>query len=617
MRVYPSQPKASATKPRFGAGAGSLPALGRLTGMADHLSSKVNRTRSHQMILEDFFGFGVLCSAMELARGYLYGNNTPNWLAAGERLAREAGSILTDNILGGVVGLGVGAASCKLLDKSYSNTFTNFDTIALFQDLLPTAPKPGAVANNAHQQFLEALAQRISNETQGEGFSKALTSLQTIWTQGAANTKNAAQATQTEAIKLAQALNKSSFDLKLTVGSRQLVYKLDHLLDDVRLFAGHMSKQAPTQGETQWAALAQKALKNTNVLKKWKLGIGLTTAMAATFSVPMVINGFTRHFRGIKYYPGEIGLHKNDSAANTTPNASGESWIEKHFPYVSQSLKRGQWLPLLTSLVPLFAVGCFDTEARGVLNPFAKKNGARLWNMFDFVKQFPYTSPQQMGSIFAFLITARLLCTRTDNEFRERLVDSGLGWALWILGTPVIKNAVAKMLDKGWFVGEANRTLLLKKEGGLRTKAEIENLLNSELRIEEKAITQQMIASTRKANVWLSVGSSLATMVLMGVLGSFWNIYSTRRNEQEKQAKRALQTPQPPVPTPLTYTQPAMSPVTPLLNPFPAPLPAVFAPVSPFTLTAAPSAMMPNGANPPVLNPFANPVASPFYPTPS
>ncbi|MEB3029894.1 hypothetical protein VJI72_08895, partial [Parvimonas micra] len=79
----------------------------------------------------------------------------------------------------------------------------------------------------------------------------------------------------------------------------------------------------------------------------------------------------------------------------------------------------------------------------------------------DFSKKLPFTGTQQMAAGFAVLITARLLGSRSDNEFRERLIDSFAGWGLWIFGTPLLKKGIA------WLSDRSGKTQLLK-DGALR-----------------------------------------------------------------------------------------------------------------------------------------------------
>ena len=160
-------------------------------------------------------------------------------------------------------------------------------------------------------------------------------------------------------------------------------------------------------------------------------------------------------------------------------------------------------------LAPLgLAVGLFDTVTRRWNNPFRPGFAKKLRDLYDFGKGFPFTTQQQMASLFAALISARLLISRSDNEYRERLVDSGLGWAFWILGTPIIKRLAARWLDR------AHGTHLIKSVDGrleLRTRAEIDRLLRH-------SVSSAAYRNTLQKHIWLGAVSNLVTLVLLGVV---------------------------------------------------------------------------------------------------
>jgi hypothetical protein len=184
---------------------------------------------------------------------------------------------------------------------------------------------------------------------------------------------------------------------------------------------------------------------------------------------------------------------------------------------------------MLLALLPIpIAAGVFDTVNWKFLKPFSK-----AWrNSLDFSKSAPFTTQQQMAATFALLIISRLMASRSDNEFRERIVDSGLGWILWILGTPIIKRAVAGYLDH-----KAEQGLLLKEvpigpgqtRKMLRTSAEI-NQLGEYMH----KVSPEMIAKAQKQLKWISRGSLLSSLVLLGIIEPFVAIQWTKYNSRKK-----------------------------------------------------------------------------------
>jgi hypothetical protein len=297
--------------------------------------------------------------------------------------------------------------------------------------------------------------------------------------------------------------------------------------------------------------------------------------MAATFAVPYAINHATKRLLGIDYYTGEIGLKDRPQSGKNSvppqafglmPNPSGPTPLfaqssvfsrftatqpetstqtkKKRAYYARESWQNGNKWPLLLSLLPLpVAAGMFDTVHWKGLKPFSK-----AWrNALDFSKSAPFTTQQQMAATFALLITSRLMASRSDNEFRERLIDSGLGWGLWILGTPAIKRSIAGYLDK-----RAGQAILLKdvpvgpgqSRKMLRTKAEIDKLAGY-----MDDITPRTLTKAQQQLRWLSHGSLLASLALLGIVEPFIAIQWTRYNENKK--ARQANMPQASAPLPL------------------------------------------------------------------
>ncbi len=497
-----------------------------------------NRTR--EMLVEDMGAFGVLRSGINLVRGYFYGNGQLNFVAAGERLVSEVGSIFTDNILGGIAASSLG----KRLDKrwgSYSNGWTDYPTLELFKSIAQNSPD--------EQAFLANLAAQIAPDKQ----EAALETLKTAW--NGISKQNRGEVTA----NLARAIGQDRFDIKIN----NEPFKLDTLLDDVGLLGQQSRKLSSKFPQKPWQTLTRDTLQSTLKAKNLKLAcVGL--GLAATFAFPFINAWNTKKLFGIDYYPGNIGLQEGRQATNAPQPTQQQARSQQnpaYSPFIAarqtpteaskknagqqsyalESWRNGNRWPMLGALAPLvFASGLFDTVNRKFLNPFKPGFKNTLRKLFDFGKAWPFTTQQQMASAFAALITARLLCARSDqnpnlrgNEYRERLIDSGLGWGTWILATPFFKKQIGQWFDK------SQGTRLLKEVNGqkvLRTRAEIENLLPY-----VKGVSREVAENTLKKHIWIGAGSTVATMVLLGIIEPVLGILWSKRNAA--QAPRQTNTP--------------------------------------------------------------------------
>ena len=531
--LQPLRPPSLSPAVRF---SGMVP-MGRATQSVDRVFGWLGKSRTREMLVEDFVGFGFLRTGMDLFRNAIFGTTGLNFVAARERLFREGASIFTDNIVSGLAAYGIGAVADRKLG-AFSNGFTDYPTMELFRDAAQNSP--------GEQAFIKALAARIrpgDAQLQGQ-LRQGLTEL---WRNPAMAASEKGQLAE----RLGKSLKQEGFDL--TIGKE--AFKLDALLDDLSLFSKQMRKLgqqesgnlAGTAGQ-KWQAVANGTLKNTLRIKNWKLacvGIGL----ASTFAVPFINRWMTRRIDGIETYPGELGLRQNKpvapaalrpafkggaqsavsrpgfaqfqaarAIASQSPTPAANPFAQA-CPYVNQSWQDGNKWPLLLAMLPLpFAAGLFDTVSRRFVNPFKKGFGKYLRNSFDFAKGAPFTTQPQMASMFALLITARLLCSRSGNEFRERLVDSGMGWVLWILGTPLIKKGIASVLDR------RTGSQLLKSVNGkqvLRSRGEIQRFLTGAVR-----------ETTLKKSIWLGAGATVASMILLGIVEPLIGILWTKRNAE-------------------------------------------------------------------------------------
>jgi hypothetical protein len=502
---------------------------------SDWLSHKLNwleATRSRQLIVEDVMGFAFLRTGLDLMRGYINGSGGLNIPAGSERLVREGASIATDNILSGITAQWIGNRFFDKKGKGFSNGFSSYPVLELFQNLLD---KRGI---HSESHFVDALAEHFapSNDVFRQG-------LQAAW-QHDLSSMTKAQKSETlaqQAKILAQQLKQTHFDLEEGV-------QLPDLLDDLHLLKVHLIQKPSTLlQKTKWRATAREAIQQTLRAKNWKLG-AIALGLGTTALVPMMNVGLTKALFNINFYPGEIGLRDPQQLSDESPPPifRAKSFASRYFPYITKQNEQGNALPLTFALLPLvFAFGLFDIAQRRWINVFAKNGFKALRNAFDFQKGWPYTSPQQMASMFALLISSRLLCARSDNEYRERMVDSFAGWGVWIFGTPLLKVALGRLLDKGLMPGV--RETCLRQGKRLRTTTELDLLQTLWLQneksgkpflLEGKTITKEMLHSSRKAGVWLSAFSMATTIIGLGVIEPLIGILWTKSREQNKQAQR-------------------------------------------------------------------------------
>ncbi len=524
----------SSPKPSF-AGRSGLGNFTGITGAVDKTFSWLGANRTREMLVEDFVGFGVLRTGMDLFRGYFFGDDEAlNVPAARERLFREASSIVTDNMAAGVAALGL----AKVLDrsgKSFGAQFVDFKSMELFKELMAKSSDESAFLKNLATSILNSSGEKAVSLKQVQVLEALLKDL---------NSENASK----KAVQIAKLMGKQNFDLLIPLQGlkpqvfKPQVFKLDELLENVNILKSRVEKTTYTG---TWAEKSQALIAKT-LKTKSKLLACLGVGVGLTMMVPVVNQWLTRKIDGIETYPGERGRVArdtfgvvNESTAFGTGFQSGGLKVgtafsgfviarnvvqkktlnqaQKRQSFVSKSLNEGKKLPLALSLLPLpFALGLFDTVKRRFVNPFAKGFGKQWKNMYDFGKKFPFTTQQQIASMFAVLIMARLFNARSENEFRERLVDSSLGWGIWILATPYIKEKAAQLIDK------MTGSKLLKRVGEgyeLRSRSEIEKLL-----------PKKLVNKTLKKNIWIGATSTIATMLLLGVLEPYLAIQWTKRN---------------------------------------------------------------------------------------
>ena len=545
-------PLPSQQPPRIGFGARSASLPGRTAGRVEKAFGWMEGNRTRQMLVEDFMGFGVLRTVLDSLRGFFYGSGSLNILAGMERLLREGFSILTDNVLGGVFAWGMG----KRLDKrkgAFSNGWTDYPTIELFQKL---------AAKSANREvFLEKLADRISPQAKAE----LVQHFNTAWNSPSTPTKKLWGLLKREVPELSlQKRTQMAAAVARKLGQESLEvnsFELPNLLDDVRLFGQQMRKLTAESPGKSWQSLAKATLAATRKIKNYKL-MGVALSVLATLAVPFVIARNTRKKFGVDYYPGDIGLkgqfqqksavgvaktpaifahNRTFSAFAAARQQSGK--VPRNRYYVLEQWQQGKKLPMLATIIPVLFGFFFNTKTYRLMNPF--KFGA-MKKLYDFSKSAPFTTQQQMASAFALLISSRLLCSRSDNEYRERWIDSGLGWVVWIMATPFLKNILARYVLDPLKGTRLMKTVQAEGWNGqmktvqvLRERAEIEHLLQDSLLRNRKIgaeAAEQIVRKTLTSHKWLGMGSTMATMLILGIVEPLIGIFWSKHNAAKKLA---------------------------------------------------------------------------------
>lgn len=519
------------------------PRFGFALHTVDGLLSWVQKSRTREMIVEDVGGFGITRTAMDLGREYFYsqdgqiaGQPTLNIPAARERAIREILSVLTDNVSGGVIALGIaGAMNAAGKSRNMANAFVSKETLLLFQELAQGSP------NQA--EFLNRLARKISPEHAPE----VVTQLKKAVASVGANGKACEKTCEDVAIAIAKKIQPTQkcLDRAITLSkasaealgqtSRQSWMTLDNLAEDAAHFAHNVSKTPQT---SNWGTRATNLLAETLKVNKARLPLSLGLAMGLTMAVPFLNRSITRKLDGTDMYPGEIGLRTGRSWEN--PNKP--NWWAHNFPYLHEAFGQGKAGAFLLSLLPLpFAFGLLDCNKlptallRGKLSEAVnwpnQGFGKRLSALLQFGKKFPFTTPQQIAACFAFLIFSRLITSRSEIEFRERLVDSFGGLLMWQLVTPMLKHTFARK----W----APEGLMKTVDGKpmMRTRTEVQRLVETGLGSKEQVVNKLKQLGTNSVMgkyVALSSASLGISLFVLGILEPYLAIKWTEWQVRQK-----------------------------------------------------------------------------------
>jgi hypothetical protein len=512
-------------------------------GVLNHAFSWLDsRPRSVELLMEDLLGFGLLRFMIDGIRGLIYGTGEFNWTAARERGMRESLSILTDIFIPAWSALGIGAVAGGLLGhkvsqlgstpQAFTKAMVPATSMRLFQHVSKDAHSLDAVLDNLTQTLTEW---RPNAEALPLGKQHVTTLRSTLADViHAKDPKHVAEL----GIQLAKKLGLTQLDGILNIPDLQhdIVRLSDgkslDILEDFRLWVKSLPEKAR---HGPWTAEIKEAvhngLKKGLSIRGWQLG-GLLVGLVTTMASPLLITAATRWLDHRNDYPALMGLTRPPEGLKKeeVKKTGLKGWFQRQFPYVSQQLSNGNPLPLLGALIPMAVGLCFDTVNMRLMKP----NRKFLMHLLDFGKQAPQTMQQQLATLYAFLITSRMLSTREPIEYRERAVDSVLGWSMWILGTPALTRLMAgrATFPKGL---EALKDALFKKTGPwnqrrLRSVEEITQLT--------QGLSESQIALLKDTRI--AVGRK-ALLLNIGLLGLVEPLFSTfwSQNSVEAKAKKA------------------------------------------------------------------------------
>lgn len=339
---------------------------------------------------------------------------------------------------------------------------------------------------------------------------------------------------ESAAVRLAKLLKQKDFDISRVIGGQSHRLQLNALLEDAHQFLAAIQKY---QHVKPWSQAGMKLLNNTVSIKSWAVPLALAVGMIGTMAVPYINKSVTEKVDKIDDYVGEMGLRDLKKVDNTRK----KTWLAHAFPYLTEEGKKGNWIPFLISLLPLpFALGMFDNGAlhagqwAKAFNKPGKGFFARMSQMFQFRKGFPYMTPHQLLALCALVCTARVLTSRDKIEMRERLVDSYGGWFVWAIAFGWLKKALSGLLDR--YTGSR---ILEKTAAGFVFRAD-EHI--------QHFLPKEIAQKTLKAQSWMKGLSSAILIATVGIIEPYialkWTEYQVREEQKKQTKKRTAPVPQ-------------------------------------------------------------------------
>lgn len=556
--------------------------------------------RGIELIIEDILGFAVLRSVLDTLRGVFYGKGEPNWSAGSERFRRETISVFTDLFIPGVAALIIG----KVMDSvngGFSGRFGSLANTQILKNIVDKLPEDSTAANltnklattladasgnSGDKQLIDDLTRRLikplSQQVSAADYNK--------WLSGAVPMANQREVfTQrlnelTKATKPTPLNRQQVVELLKEFGSNRPKKQVNHLfelmvenqsmwvarklgLNKMDISVGNLHTDIPSLLEETTRVFDElPAAKNglayqrvfnqpklatylKNTIKNRKLQfVGLLAGVVTTALAPNFNHYLTKKFHKTEDYPAAEGLFQKkhirpDGAKEHTLlkkiGVKAKERLKKIAPFVTENLEEGNPLPLLGAATPLaVAAGVVDTVNLKFRKPFGKS-----WkHLYDFGKKFPYVGQQQIASLYAILIAARIFSARVDHEYYERVIEGATGWGIWILGSPFLKKLYA--MGSAVFTNDKQENNPLIKQVGkykrrvLRTANDIRLLPTEKL---NGANRQELIKKLKVA----SRGALISNVLLLGIIEPVFAIFLTKKrsNQQERNSwKEVLNT---------------------------------------------------------------------------
>jgi hypothetical protein len=337
---------------------------------------------------------------------------------------------------------------------------------------------------------------------------------------------------------------------------------------------------------------------------------GVLIAMTASGSIPFVTRLITRHYYGKDSFPGTKELHDHFAQKNkkkeaeqratqpapilpspiqlqpSTPYFQGpqsdpDAAQKKKFvwfPYLTECVKKGQWLP------PLLSGAFFAVLGGAVLRRFRIQNLSPLqpshWlKVYEFSRGFPFTTVAQMELTYGLLCGTRLLSSRDDSEFRETGIrDCVMGWPTLTYGFDVMKKLLGTSFNKrlGRAFGNEALPLLMKNPSEVRSGEEIAEHFFRNTAIPTGKIPEAL-QQTRLAHRWVTFASAVTNWFLLALAEPQIGIWLTNRIELNKFKRKNQEGTSSPLPSPPpsahplpVSTQASAMPIPSHTGPYPA-----------------------------------------------
>lgn len=494
-----------------------------------------DRGEGVRYVVEQTLGYTVPRTVQQLNRTkHVTGESNP--LAAMEMLIRDLAADFADTFLPGLLAT---FAIGSWLDKSHNTLVRrNFGSNALsfYESLLQREPAATGEANWANRsQFFEALETRLKEYAGSVNPGSAQTPLEL---ERLITEIPNAKSLENTAITLAERLGLSDLDLTLVNASKKMEITVPDLVQDLWHLVQKNPKitSAPRWGEEMAGLLAK-----THRLARYQM-IGNGVALAASISIPFGIRMLTRWIYGEDAFPGtkELEKHLKSPAPQPTqaqPHKPKGKFVL--FPYLSETLKEGNWLP--TALT----AGFFGVLAAAVGRRFSLQGlsvlRAKDWvKVYEFGRHFPFTTIEQMELTYGLLCGFRLASSRDRAEFRESGIrDCLLGWPTLTYFFPFFRKNLSRVFNGTLAQKFGQNNLLLKPNGEVRKGMEITENFFKNLGVRDENVLKGALKQTKLTQDWVTILSAAVSWVLLAFAEPKLGIWLTNKLEVDRMEKEA------------------------------------------------------------------------------